>query len=49
MILHTPLEGKWQNEPNMHRRSKAQITGSAVDREFRLVMLLPAELSSLAR
>jgi hypothetical protein len=22
-MIHTPFEGKWQNEPNMHCRSKA--------------------------
>jgi hypothetical protein len=24
-MIHTPLEGKWQNEPNIHRRSKARL------------------------
>jgi len=29
-MIHTPLEGKWQNEPNMHRRSISSRRAAAL-------------------
>jgi hypothetical protein len=34
-MIHTLLEGKWQNEPNMHRRSKARLLAAPTSQASR--------------